>query len=229
MTGAVSPLKILADAIRETANAASPGVVQVRARGARPATAAHVGPDLVVAPLHALDRDEGLVVTRGDAAFDATRRRTRRGAGPRAAARAGPGGLSPRAGDRHGRRRAAGRRRGPQLAGRPHGAAGEHHRPDLPAAALADRAAAVAAAHRSRAGRGVSGGVLVDPEGQVQAWLTSGLSRGSVVGIPGALLADARRAACGARADPARVRRAWRCNPSRCHRRSRAMDATACS
>ena len=69
---AASPLKALADAIRATADAAASGVLQVRARGARPATAAHVGPDLVVAPLHALDRDEGLVVTRGDTALDAT-------------------------------------------------------------------------------------------------------------------------------------------------------------
>ena len=69
---AVSPLKVLADAIRETADAAATGVLQVRARGTRPATAAHVGPDLVVAPLHALDRDEGLVVVRGEQALDAT-------------------------------------------------------------------------------------------------------------------------------------------------------------
>ena len=47
-------------------------MLQVRARGARPATAAHVGPDLVVAPLHALDRDEGLVVDPRRAALDAT-------------------------------------------------------------------------------------------------------------------------------------------------------------
>src|SRR5918993_4488987 len=72
MTGAVSPLRALADAIRDTANAASTGVVQVRARGARPATAAHVGPDLAVVPLHALDRDEGLVVIRAEATLDAT-------------------------------------------------------------------------------------------------------------------------------------------------------------
>ena len=69
---AASPLKVLADAIRATADAAATGVLQVRARGARPATAAHVGPDLVVAPLHALDRDEGLVVVRGEQALDAT-------------------------------------------------------------------------------------------------------------------------------------------------------------
>nr|MBA2356453.1 serine protease [Acidobacteriota bacterium] len=32
--------------------------------------------------------------------------------------------------------------------------------------------------------------VLVDPEGQVQAWLTTGLSRGTVLGIPAAVVAD---------------------------------------
>lgn len=71
MTG-VSPLKALADAIRETATRAADGVVQVRARGARPATATHVDADLVVAPLHAIERDEGLVVVRGEATWEAT-------------------------------------------------------------------------------------------------------------------------------------------------------------
>ena len=41
-----------------------------------------------------------------------------------------------------------------------------------------------------QAGRGVSGGVLVDPDGRIQAWVTTGLSRGGVVGIPAGLLSD---------------------------------------
>lgn len=187
---AASPLKVLADAIRATADAAAPGVLQVRARGARPATAAHVGPDLAVAPLHALDRDEGLVIVRGDQTLDASiagrddaldlvlLRAPGLGASPLdlAEAVADPGQLVV----------ALARSWQGDLMARLASVTG-HTCPlrrwraePLPALLRTDL----------QAGRGVSGGVLVDPDGKVQAWVTTGLSRGSVVGIPARLLAE---------------------------------------
>lgn len=190
MTAVVSPLKVLADAIRDTARAAATGVVQVRARGVRPATATHVGPDLVVAPLHAIERDEGLVVSRREAAFDATLA-GRDDTLDLALIRVPGLGASPLA-----------------LATEPASAAqlvvavalswqGELM------ARLASVIGQTCPQRRWRTeplpsllrtdlvpGRGVSGGVLVDPEGRVQAWLTTGLSRGSVLGIPAPLLAS---------------------------------------
>ena len=190
MTGAVSPLKALADAIRETARTAAAGVVQVRARGVRPATAAHVGPDLVVAPLHALDRDDGLVVARRDDAFDATiagrdetldlalLRAPGLGASPLtvaddvadaaqlvvAVALSWQGDVMSRLASVIG-----------------HACPPRRWRTEsLPSLLRTDIVA----------GRGVSGGVLVNAEGHVVAWLTTGLSRGGVLGIPGPLLAD---------------------------------------
>ena len=202
---AASPLKALADAIRATADAAASGVLQVRARGARPATAAHVGPDLVVAPLHALDRDEGLVVTRGDTALDATLagrdetldlallRVAGLGASPLslateladpgqlvvAVARSWPGDLMARLASVTGHTCPQRRWRAEPLP--------SLLRTDLPP------------------GRGVSGGILVDPEGRVQAWVTSGLSRGTIVGLPAALLADR----VGRLAEHGRIRRGY--------------------
>ena len=187
---AASPLKVLADAIRATADAAATGVLQVRARGARPATAAHVGPDLVVAPLHALDRDEGLVVVRGEQALDATvagrdetldlalLRVPGLGASPLtlatdaadaaqlvvAVARSWQGDLMARLASITGQTCPLRRWRAEPL----------------PALLRTDL----------QAGRGVSGGVLVDPDGRIQAWVTTGLSRGGVVGIPASLLSD---------------------------------------
>lgn len=205
MTAAPSPLKVLADAIRETAHAASAGIVQVRARGARPATAAHIGDDLVVAPLHGLDRDEGLVAIRGDDAFDATVA-GRDDALDIALLRVAGFGASPLS-----------------LATAPADAAqlvvgvARSWQGDL-MARLASVTGQTCPLRRWRAeplpallrtdlapGRGVSGGVLVDPDGRVQAWLTTGLSRGSVVGIPTTLLMDrlARLAAHG------RIRRGY--------------------
>lgn len=190
MTGAVSPLKVLADAIGDAARTAAMGVVQVRARGMRPATAAHVGPDLVVAPLHALDRDEGLVVSRGSAAWDATT--AGRDETLDLVLLRVPGlGNSPLA-----------------LATEPPDAAqlgvavALSWQGDL-MARLATVTGTACPPRRWRAeplppllrtdlvpSRGVSGGILVDPDGRVQAWLTTGLSRGGVLGIPGPLLAD---------------------------------------
>jgi serine protease Do len=190
MTGAVSPLKVLADAIRDAARVAAAGVVQVRARGMRPATAAHVGTDLVVAPLHALDRDEGLVVSHGSAAYDATvagRDETLDLALLRAPGLgASPLTLATEVTD------------AAQLVV----AVALSWQGDL-MARLASVVGQACPPRRWRAeplpsllrtdlvpGRGVSGGVLVDPDGRVQALLTTGLSRGSVLGIPGPLLAD---------------------------------------
>lgn len=190
MTGTVSPLKVLADAIRDTARTASSGVLQVRARGARPATAAHVGADLVVTPLHAVDRDEGLVVVRGDTTFDATvagrdealdlllLRVPGLGASPLAlaaddaeaahlvvaVARSWQGELLARLASITGQTCPQRRWRAEAV-------------PTLLRTDLAP-------------GRGISGGMLVDAEGRVQAWLTTGLSRGSVLGLPALLLAD---------------------------------------
>ena len=187
---AASPLKVLADAIRATADAAATGVLQVRARGAHPATAAHVGPDLVVAPLHALDRDEGLVVVRGEQTLDATiagrddtldlalLRVPGLGASPLAladdtadaaqlvvaVARSWQGDLMARLASITGQTCPLRRWRAEPL----------------PALLRTDL----------QAGRGVSGGVLVDPDGRIQAWVTTGLSRGGVVGIPASLLSD---------------------------------------
>ena len=187
---AASPLKALADAIRATAAAAASGVLQVRARGARPATAAHIGPDLVVAPLHALDRDEGLVIVRGEQTLDATvagrddaldlvlLRVPGLGASPLvltdngaeaaqlvvAVARSWQGDLMARLASVTGQTCPLRRWRAEPLPAL--------LRTDLPA------------------GRGVSGGVLVDPDGKIQAWLTTGLSRGGVVGIPASLLSE---------------------------------------
>lgn len=187
---AASPLKVLADAIRATAAAAASGVLQVRARGARPATAAHVGPDLVVAPLHALDRDEGLVIVRGDQTLDATiagrdealdvvlLRVPGLGASPLvlADAVADPGQLVV----------AVARSWQGDLLARLASITGQTcplrrwRAEPLPAVLRTDLPP----------GRGVSGGVLVDPDGKVQAWVTTGLSRGGVVGVPANLLAD---------------------------------------
>jgi serine protease Do len=187
---AASPLKVLADAIRTTADAAATGVLQVRARGGRPATAAHVGSDLAVAPLHALDRDEGLVIVRGEQTLDAAvagrdealdlvlLRVTGLGASPLvlaevvadpaqlvvAVARSWQGDLMARLASIIGHTCPLRRWRAEPL----------------PALLRTDL----------QAGRGVSGGVLVDPDGQIQAWLTTGLSRGSVVGIPASLLSE---------------------------------------
>lgn len=187
---AASPLKVLADAIRTTADAAAAGVLQVRARGARPATVAHVGEDLVVAPLHALDRDEGLVVVRADHVLDASvagrddtldlalLRVPGLGASPLvqatetaaaaqlvvAVARSWQGDLMARLASITGQTCPLRRWRAEPL----------------PALVRTD----------VQAGRGVSGGVLVDPEGRVQAWVTTGLSRAGVVGIPASLLWD---------------------------------------
>ncbi|MGI8671453.1 MAG: S1C family serine protease [Luteitalea sp.] len=190
MQGAALPLKVLADAVKATADAAAAGVLQVRARGSRPATAAHVGDDLVIAPQHALDRDDGLVVIRGDDAIDATvvgrdelldlalLRAPGLGGSPLSSApqAAGPGQLVV--------------------------AVARDWQGDL-LARLASITGATCPVRRWRAeplpsllrtdvmpGRGVSGAVLVDPEGQVQAWLTTGLSRGTVLGIPAAVVAD---------------------------------------
>lgn len=189
MTG-VSPLKALADAIRDTARAAADGVVQVRARGARPATATHVDTDLVVAPLHAIDRDEGLVVVRGEAALDATVAGRDEsldlallrvpGLGPSnlVLAEDEDAGVAQLVvavartwqGDLMGRLASVTGTTCPQRRWRTE---------PLPTLLRTDLAA----------GRGVSGGVLVDADGQVRAWLTTGLSRGSVLGLPAPLLA----------------------------------------
>ena len=190
MLGAVSPLKVLADATREAARAGAAGVLQVRARGVRPATATHVGPDLVVAPLHALDRDEGLVVSRGAATLDATLA-GRDDALDIALLRAPGLGASPL-------------RLTTELTGAAQlvVAVALSWQGDL-MAQLASVTGQTCPQRRWRSeplppllrtdlvpGRGVSGGVLVDPDGVVQAWLTTGLSRGSVLGIPGPLLAN---------------------------------------
>ena len=54
MTGGVSHFEALAAAVRDVARATAAGVLQVRARGARPATATHLGTDIAVVALHAL-------------------------------------------------------------------------------------------------------------------------------------------------------------------------------
>jgi S1-C subfamily serine protease len=205
MTGAVSPLQGLADAVLATARTASVGVLQLRARGARPATVAHVDTDLVVVALHALDRDEGLVVVRDGATLDASvagrddaldvalLRVQGLGASPFAAA---PGDVAPA-----------------QL-----GVAVARSWPGELMARLATVTGVTCPPRRWRAepvpsllrtdlapGRGVSGGVLVAPDGRLLGWLTTGLSRGGVVAVPAALLADrvARLAAHG------RIRRGY--------------------
>lgn len=190
MTGAVSPLKALADAIRETARAAAAGVVQVRARGLRPSTATHVAAELVVAPLHALDRDEGLVVVRGTETFDATLA-GRDDTLDLALLRVPGLGATPLA-----------QATEPAEAAQLVVAVALGWQGDL-MARLASVIGHACPPRRWRAeplpsllrtdlapGRGVSGGVLVNDEGQWVAWLTAGLSRGSVLGIPGPLLAD---------------------------------------
>ena len=190
MTAVVSPLKALATAIRDTARAAADGVLQIRARGARPATATHVGQDVVLVPLHALDRDDGLVVARGESAFDATLvgrdesldialvRASGLGPSPLvladsdaepaqlvvAVARSWQGHLLARLASVTGHTCPQRRWRaepGPTLL-----------RTDLVP------------------GRGVSGGVLVDPDGRVQGWLTTGLGRGAVLAVPASVLSD---------------------------------------
>ena len=177
-------------AIRETADAAAPGVLQVRARGARPATAAHLATDVVVAPLHALDRDEGLAVTRGDDAWDAVVvgrddsldlalvRATGIGAPslPIAETDAGAAELVV------------------AVARSWHG--------DL-VARLASITGSTCPQRRWRAepvptllrtdlapGRGISGGALVGGDGRVQGWLTTGLARGAVLAVPPSVLSD---------------------------------------
>ena len=190
MTGDVSPLQALATAIRDTARAAIGGVLQVRARGARPATAAHVDTDLVVVALHALDRDEGLVVVRGEAALDASMvgrdealdlallRVAGIGASPLTLAdelaepaqlvvaitRTWQGDASARLASVVGHACPARRWRAEPV----------------PSLLRTDVAPA----------RGVSGGVIVDPGGRVQGWLTTGIGRGSVLAVPAAVLSD---------------------------------------
>ena len=204
MTG-VSPLKALAEAIRETALAAADGVLQVRARGVRPATVAHVGPDLAVVPLHALDRDEGFVVVRGEQAYDATLagrdesldlallRVAGLGASPLTLVTqdAGPAQLVVAVarswqGDLLARLASVTGQTCPQRRWRTE---------PVPVLLRTDLAA----------GRGVSGGVLVNPDGEIQAWLTTGLSRGSVLGIPAPLLA----ARVATLAEHGRIRRGY--------------------
>lgn len=202
----VSPLKALADAIRDTARAAAGGVVQVRARGSRAATATHVDHDLVVTPLHAIDRDEGFVVVRGEAAFDATLagrdesfdlallRVPGLGASPLSLAEDDDATVAQLVvavartwqGDLMGRLASVTGTTCPQRRWRTE---------PLPALLRTDLAA----------GRGVSGGILVEPDDRVRAWLTTGLSRGSVLGVPAPVLAArvARLAAHG------RIRRGY--------------------
>lgn len=186
----VSPLKALAEAIRDTAHAAAGGVVQVRARGARPATATHVDTDLVITPLHAIDRDEGFVVVRDETALDAAiagrdesldlalLRVPGLGASPLALAEDADATVAQLVvavartwqGDLMGRLASVTGTTCPQ----------RRWRTDpLPALLRTDLAA----------GRGVSGGILVDHDGRVRAWLTTGLSRGSVLGLPAPLVA----------------------------------------
>lgn len=205
MTRAALPLEVLSDAIRATADAAASGVLQVRARRSRPATATHVGDDLLVAPQHALDRDDGIVVVRGDTALD-TVMLGRDDLLDIALLRAPGLGPSPLA--------LAGATAG---AGQLVVAVARSWQGDL-LARLASitgttcpmqrwRAEPVPALYRTdlSPGRGVSGGVIVDPRGEVQAWLTTGLSRGSVLGIPAPVVAErvARLAAHG------RIRRGY--------------------
>lgn len=186
----VSPLKALADAIRDTAHAAAAGVVQVRARGARPATATHIDSELVVMPLHAVDRDQDLVVVRDEAAFDASLagrddsldlallRVPGLGASPLSLAEEDDATVAQLVvavartwqGDLMGRLASVTGTTCPQRRWRTE---------PLPPLLRTDLAA----------GRGVSGGVLIDPDGRVRAWLTTGLSRGSVLGLPAPLLA----------------------------------------
>ena len=185
----VSPLRALADAVRETARGAAEGVVQVRSCGARPTTATHLDAELVVGPQHALDRDEGLTVVRGDTARDAALagrdesldlallRVPGLGASPLRLAEdadAAPADLVV----------AVARSWQGDLVGRLASVTGTSclqrrwRSEPLPSLLRTDLAPA----------RGVSGGVLVDADGHVCAWLTTGLSRGSVLGIPASLL-----------------------------------------
>lgn len=190
MAAAVSPLKALADAIRETARVAAGGVVQVRARGMRPATAAHVGPDLVVAPLHAVDREDGLVVRRGEEAFDAALvgRDESLDLALLRAAGLGASPFTPCAGTCGAAQLVVAVTRGwhGDLAAKLTSVTGETHpvrrwrTEPLPALLRTDLMPV----------RGISGGVLVDPDGHVVGWLTTGLSRGGVVAVPVGLLLE---------------------------------------
>ena len=190
MTATGSLLQGLADAVVDAARTAAGGVLQLRARGTRPATAAHVDTDLAVVALHALDRDEGLVVVRGDTTLDATvagRDETLDLALLRV-----PGlGASPFS-------PATGEVAPAQLA-----VAVARSWPGDVMARLASVTGVTSPPRRWRAepgpellrtdlapGRGVSGGVLVGPDGRLIAWLTTGLSRGGVLGVPAPLLAD---------------------------------------
>lgn len=190
MTEIVSPLQGLANAVVDAARTAAGGVLQLRARGTRPATAAHLDTDLAVVALHALDRDEGLVVVRGDAALDAT-----------VAGRDESLDLA--------------LVRVPGLGASPFSTTSDDVAPAQLGVAVARswsgdvmaRLASVTGVtnppRRWRAepvpsllrtdlapGRGVSGGVLVGPDGRVLAWLTTGLSRGGVLGVPATVLVD---------------------------------------
>ena len=193
MSQSHSPLKALAEAIQTTARHAARGVVQVRARGARPATAALVADDLVAAPLHGIERDQGLVVVAGDATWDAQvvgrdealdlilLRAPGLGAAPWtpapgradatdagqigvAVARGWQGNLVARLATVTGETCPVRRWRAEPLPGL--------LRTDVPPA------------------RGVSGGVLVDPDGALLGWLTCGLGRGQALALPAPLLAD---------------------------------------
>ena len=169
MTATGSLLQGLADAVVDAARTAAGGVLQLRARGTRPATAAHVDTDLAVVALHALDRDEGLVVVRGDTTLDAT---------------------------------VAGRDETLDLALlRVPGLGASPFSPATGEVAPAQLAVAVARSWpgdvmaRLASVTGVTspprpGGVLVGPDGRLIAWLTTGLSRGGVLGVPAPLLAD---------------------------------------
>ena len=190
MTATGSLLQGLADAVVDAARTAAGGVLQLRARGTRPATAAHVDADLAVVALHALDRDEGLVVVRGDTTLDATvagrdetldlalLRVPGLGASPFApvtgevapaqlavaVARSWPGDVMARLASVTG-----------------------VTSPPRPGARSVRKSSGPGSARQRR---GVSGGVLVGPDGRLIAWLTTGLSRGGVLGVPAPLLAD---------------------------------------
>ena len=172
MTAATSPLKVLGgrnprDRRRRVSEQA---VLPVRARGARPGTAAHVGPDLVVAPLHALERDQGLVVVRDAQALDAEGSPGATRALDLALLRVPGLGASPltMAADVAEGRPTGGRRRS-QLAGRPDGPTGGAS-PARPARcdAGAQNRWSPFCGRTSRPAAGISGGVLVDPDGRVQ-------------------------------------------------------------
>ncbi len=190
MSDAVSPFEALATAAREATRAAAAGVLQIRARGARPATAAHLAPDVVLAALHTLERDEGLVVTRGDTALDATVI-GRDESLDIALVRAEGLGTPPA-------RLAATDPEPAQL-----GVAVSRSWSGNIVARLSSVTGTTCPPRRWRAepvpflvrtdvppGRGIAGGVLAGPDGLVHAWLTTALGRGAVLGVPATLVAD---------------------------------------